>query len=60
MTDCRFFRKNFLNYPSNVKIKIKKLSAHDLHWEIDEVAPPCHTMLINTLIIYFKTNKYVS
>ena len=32
--NCKFFRKFFLNNPSNVKkIEIRKLSAHDLHWE---------------------------
>ena len=51
--NCRFFRKIFLNYPSNVeKIKLEHfLLTTDVKKTYFEVAPPCDTMLTNTLTI---------
>ena len=60
--NCRFFRKIFLNYPSNIKIEIRKLSAHDLHWE-NVIFWGCATLSYHAnkhIDKLFKKNKYVS
>ena len=60
--NCRFFRKIFLNYPSNIKIEIRKLSAHDLHWE-NVIFWGCATLSYHAnkhIDKLFKNNKYVS
>ena len=61
MTDCflncRFYRNFFLKLheqPEKIKIKNLLLMTYVEKTTYFEVAPPCHTMLTNTLIMYFK------
>ena len=59
--NCRFCRKKFLKLPEQCKklilenlllmTSVEKTSYFD-------IAPPCHTILTNTLIIYYKISTY--
>ena len=53
----KFYQKLFLNYLSNVVNLLLMTYVEKMSYF--KVAPPCHTMLTNTLMIYLR-NKYVS
>ena len=53
--NCRFFLQKFseifLNYPRNVKIKIRKLTAHDLSIE--------NVIILVCVALSYHTNKHI-